>query len=298
MTPFRFDMRTGVVASLVLFGLVVAAGCGDAKDEAPSEDEALKRKLEQQAAARADKASVTFGAIHHHQGDAEPGGPWTVEVQGNETSKKIRIDEAYLVMAAFELHACEPGRDGYEPSGNPELINGLYDLLVPPVSAHVPSSATRLGTPYVEDLLAKPGSAKIIGEIAPPLGRWCRVVPVVAPADSDVMNSTSVRTEEMVGTSLLIRGATKQAGQSDEEWTSFTWKTDARTTVDLQAIDPRSGESPLGLESSGASAMLLVDKTLGPDTFGVDEAIDKPGPKAAEAILKKLTDTFEIHTFN
>ena len=44
--------------------------------------------------------------------------------------------------------------------------------------------------------------------------------------------------------------------------------------------------------------MLLVDKSLGPDTFGVDEAIESPGPKAAEAILKKLTDTFEIHTFN
>jgi hypothetical protein len=296
MTPNLSDIRLGGAAAMVAVLILLCTGCGDAKE--PSGDEALKRKLEQQAAARADKASVTFGAIHHHRGGAEPGGPWTVEVQGDETSKEIRIDEAYLVMAAFELHACEPGQDGYKPSGNPELINGLYDLLVPPVSAHVPSSATRLGTPYVEDLLAKPGSAKIIGEIAPPLGRWCRVVPVVAPADSDVMNSTSVRTEEMVGTSLLIRGATRKAGEKDGDWKPFTWKTDARTTVDLQAVDPRSGESPIGLESSGASAMLLVDKSLGPETFGVGEAIETPGPKAAEAILKRLTDTFEIHTFD
>ena len=79
----------------------------------------------------------------------------------------------------------------------------------------MPSSAIRLGTLYVEDLLGKPGSANILGEVAPPPMRYCELYTVIAPADDDVINLTDVATEELEGKSAMLAVIPSSSPRSD-----------------------------------------------------------------------------------
>lgn len=294
-------VSTFVAAALVGWALLaagVAGGCNSPpaeRGQSAGEDEALKRRLERRAAARPDKASATFGAIHHHADAVPVGGPVRVEV----ADKTVEIAGAYLVLSAMELHACLPGDPGYEPSGDPSLLNDLRDWITPVfigrAHAHVPSSATRLGTPFVEDLLSPSDRARIIGEIAPPLAQWCTVAAVVAPADDDVLNTTDLSTEAAVGASLVVRGRWRhQRKDEGDGWRDFEWRTDTARAVEMPAVDPRSGQSPLVLDAPGDSVMLLIDKDVTPETFAVDPTAEDP----AATVLKRLTDTFQIHQFD
>ena len=278
-----FAIRPFVWGCLVLAGALV--GCRDATEETDS-DRALRRKLERQAAARPPEASLRLGVIHHLDG-IPSGGPveWTME------GTTVQIEEAYLVVSAIEAHACEPGVDDYKTPAGPRMLNDLSDWVVSHAYAHVPSSATRLGTPFVENLLGESGRAQIIGSIAPPPAAYCELHAIVAPADRDVANSTSVRTEAIRGKSLLVRGRTRVDGADD--WEDFEFGTDSARAIELRAINPSTGESPLVLDSSTASAMLLIDKRVDPTLFEVAEY----DTAAANTILERLIDRFEIHTF-
>ncbi len=264
--------------------LVVLGGC---RGDAPDDDESLKRRLERQAASRADKASANIGAIHHVEGiSGEP--PVRVDLQEGGA---LEIEEAYLVVSAVEMHACEPGVDDYDAPDGP-LLNDLWPLIGGTAHAHVPDSATRLGTPYVENLLAEPGRASVVGELAPPLAAYCRIVAVLAPADGDVYNTTGLATDEIVGHTLLVRGRHRSGPEAD--WNAFEITSEAARPVELEAIDPRTGDSPLVFASRDAGAMLLVDKTLRPETF----ATAPDAPEAGRRILDRLAESMRLHEFD
>jgi hypothetical protein len=275
---------------VILFAATAAAqffGCDQpAKDDAPG-DEALKARLEARAAARPARASMSFGYIHTLEGIPE-GGPVLVET---DEGAQIEIQKAYLVISAVEAHLCEPtpGKQGYL-----EPMKRLHDWLIPSAHAHVPSSATRLGTPFVEDLLA-PGRARIVDEIAPPMGSYCALYAVASPADDDVINLSGLDTAEIVGKTLLLRGRYRPA--DDDAWQPFSSASSAREVIKIDAVDPRTGASPLKLDEADSSRMLLLDKVVSPDIFAGIRPQQLDGPAAADLVLERLEDRLEIHQF-
>lgn len=280
--------RPPIILAAIFSLIVVLPACQGSTDDG---DEARKRRLERQAAQRPNKAKVDIGAIHHFEGVA-PGGPVRTELDDGTT---LEIREAYLVVSAVELHACEPGLDDYESPDGPvlnDLVPDLWPLVGGTARAHVPDSSTRMGTPFVEDLLAEPGRARIAGELAPPLAAYCRAAAILAPADRDVANTTDVATSAIDGHTLLIRGRRRPDPEAD--WTSFEFTTDVARAIEFPARDPRTGQTPLVLDNPQASSMLLVDKLLRPSTFATDLDADDAG----EAIVDRLADTLQTHTYD
>lgn len=291
------------VGLLVL--LALGAGCDSSESEA---GRSLESKLEARAERRPQRAKVTLGHIHHfrdtdhsrdtgHSRDTddrpeekntETDSPPRIRAQLED--RRVEIDGAYLVVSAIELHACVPGVDDYESPG-PPLLNGIWNHLVGNAHAHVASSSTRLGTPYIENLLAEPDRAKIVGEIAPPLAAYCRMAAVTAPADEDVRNSTDLPSDEIVGSSLLVRGRWRR--DDEETWNSFEFTTEAARVFEFDAIDPRTGDAPLMVESKTDEKMLLVDKQLGPATF----AVDPTDPDAGPTVLERIGASMEVYEF-
>lgn len=275
-------LRLPIIAPLTLL-LCLGAGCRDSGGET---DRDLARQLERRAASRPKKASVTLGSIHHFDGISADE-PVAAELGD---AGRIEVRAAYLVVSAVELHACEPGLDDYDSPGAP-LLNSIWPLFGGTARAHVPSSSTRLGTPFVDDLLGKPDSASIVGEISPPLAAYCRLYAVVAPADRDVVNSTSLPTDDIVGKSLLVRGRFKP--KPDADWRDFEIAADTARPIEINAVDPQTGQSPLVLKSPDRSVMLLLDKTIRPSTFSTDPTADH----AASDILDRLAETLRVHTY-
>ncbi len=235
------------------------------------------------------RAAMNFGYYHSLDG-VKPGGPITVTTA---KGAQIEIQQAHMVIAAVEVHLCEPktAANGVKEG----LLEPLEDLLVPPAYAHVPSSATRLGIPFVEDLLSK-GRARIVGEIAPPLANYCKLYAIVSPADRDVLNqSSTLDTGDIVGKSMLLSGRWRP--DKDAQWTPFTSSTDTRDVVAIKATDPNTGASPLKLEQPGDSRMMLIDKTISPALFKglTPEQLDGPG--AAKLVLGRLEAGLHIRQF-
>lgn len=282
-SPSRTPIASLFAAALGVC-LLLAGACSGESGES---DEAMKARLERQAAARPKKAGLKIGVIHDNDG-AAPDGPLAVDL---EDGTELRIEQAHLVVSAVEVHACEPGRDDYESPGEP-LLNQLWPLIGGTAHAHVPDSSTRMGTPFVEDLLGEPDRARIVGEIAPPLAAYCRLYAVVAPADADVVNTTGLSTDAIAGHSLLVRGRKRTGPEAD--WQPFTITSDLARPVELEAIDPNTGNSPLVLESPDATAMVLIDKTIAPAVFAVHpEAKD-----AGKTIIRRLADRMRVHRYD
>ena len=135
------------------------------------------------------------------------------------------------------------------------------------------------------------GDTRIVGEIAPPLAAYCRLYAVVAPADADVVNTTGLATDAIAGHSLLVRG--KQRAGPDGEWQPFTITSDAARPIELEAIDANTGKSPLVLDSPQATAMMLIDKVIGPAVFRVDPAAKDAGAH----IIDRLGERMRVHRF-
>lgn len=267
--------RTGwllaVVFTAATFVAVVSTGCraGDSETRAAPE-----------------RAKVEVGTIHQWAGD---GAEESIRVE-SPGGGLLEIEEAYIVVSAVELHACVPGRDGYDRRGRP-LLNGLFELAVPPVRAHVPSSTTRLGTPFVDDLVGRPGRAQIAGALAPPYGAYCRAYAVVAPADRDVVNSTPLATDEIVGASVVVRG--RQRGADAEGWRPFEIRGATRQVVGIDVVDPATGEGPLVVTPEDSSAMVLFEMVLDGEVFAVDPEADD----AAETVVEQVADRTSAYTY-
>jgi hypothetical protein len=276
-------MRHLTATLLILLLATIATAC-----EPADQDAALKRQLEEQASQRAPRASMSFGYIHELDG-VDEGGPVTV---AGDTGTEIEIQEAHLVISAVEAHLCEPkvAATGAK-EGRWQPIESIF---IGRAHAHVPSSATRLGTPFVEDLFAA-GRARIVGEISPPLGEYCRLYAIVSPADDDVLNLGDLAVDDILGRSLLLRGRWRES--ADAEWQPFSSASEARNVVELDAIDPNTGESPLRLDDPSESRMLLVDKTISPALFEGITPEQLQDSAAANTVLERLQEGLHIRKF-
>lgn len=310
---FRILARhPGAAARAALLAAVLGALCGfisacepGSQTEELSADQALKASLEAAASKREARATLSFGFIHQLD-DIPAGGPVSLELADGT---RVEVQQAYLVVSAIEAHLCEPaapaesGHNGVSPAraAPPTVLTRLADWMLAPAYAHVPSSATRLGTPFVEDLLA-PGQARVIDEIAPPMAVYCSLFAVVSPADDDIVNLTDLSTDEIVGKTMLLRGRLRpgdggtQAAQ-DSAWQDFESASEARDLIHIDAIDPQTGQAPLHLDSANASRMLLLDKRVSADLFDGLSHQHFMGPEAANQVLKRLEERLKIYQF-
>jgi hypothetical protein len=140
---------------------------------------------------------------------------------GNQVSVSIRLigDAAALSVEAVELRAC--------------------DAAAPTRSfAHTASSPTRSGEPHVVNA----GAAQTLATLEPAPGRYCALILVIGPADSDAVNVD----ENMVGQSVRV-GQTKIAGSTSvvtllqplelEKVKSVTLQVDFDTSLWLNGVD-------------------------------------------------------------
>ena len=265
-----------VLAALVLFG-----AC-EPGDDSQRQRQSTIEALQERAQLRPRSPETNFGYIHHLREplDHRPGSPLSLQIDGAE----VEIDDMALVISAIELHRC---------SVTNTLSRSVLELLIPSAHAHVPSSATRFGTPWVEDLLATPGSARMIGGIAPPPGTYCELHVILAPADDDVINITPVDPEDIEDHTFLARGRWRPNPNSP--WNTFTWSDQRRQPVALPMIDPRSGASPVELHDPEAQVLFLLDKTLSEDLLQ-QVRIEDSGPSFT-AFLDGLIETFSIYQY-
>lgn len=240
---------------------------------------------------------MSFGYIHTLE-DIEPDCPVAVRGAGGID---IEIHGAFLVVSAIEVHLCESARlnrpgDSINQAHNPGARFGwLYDWLIPQAQAHVPSSATRLGTPFVEDLLAQ-GRARIIDEIAPPLATYCAFFAVIAPADDDVINLSGLQRADIVGKSMILRGRWRPDASAD--WQPFESASTRRDVIRLDAMDPKTGGTPLTLGAEDPERMVLLDKRISPDLFEGLSAAQLDTPVAADLLLDRLEPRLKIFEFD
>lgn len=196
-------LRATVCLGVIAVGLM---GCDGGASSASSDE----------ASWEAPRVSIGLRTVRD---DARP---LSFEVQDTEYT----LDAAVLSVAAVELHLCANARDTFK------WINEAH--------AHVPSSATRLGTPAVDDVFTPSAGARIFGEISPPVGRYCEAHVVLAPADDDVMNLTAISTEVLDGYTAVVAGQRSVDGESEEA----LWTTDAQRVVmvPLEAFELSEGE--------------------------------------------------------
>jgi hypothetical protein len=231
----------------------------------------------------ATRGKVTLGVIRH--------GATAQKGVLRLTSERhiLELSTFYMVVGDLELHACVDA---------PEKKAAL-DWIIPSAYAHVPESATRLGTPTLVDMLGKTGRARIIGEVAPPLGTYCSLRVVVAPADEDVVNLSELTPDALTGRSVLIEG--RWRGAQDEE-SPGAWRSFSHQFTDASVWHVRLPE-PIALERGEESAFVLVDSVLDDtlaDALGAwMDTHDTEGPDGeaiAAQILRLVGDTQRRYT--
>lgn len=161
-----------------------------------------------------------------------------------EDGTELVVESWTVVMSAVELHLCE--------------TSWWRRALVGDAWAHVSDSTTRLGTPVAEDVTRGTGGARIVGEVAPPRGVYCRAYAVFTPADDDVMNYAMVSQAEVEGHTALVRGHVKASGG---EPVPFEWSWDGVKAVSI-ALDG------VEMQSDTAQFQLLVDKRVDSGLLG------------------------------
>lgn len=188
---------------------------------------------------------------------------------------KLHLDQLVWVISDVELHACERA----------ERFS-----LIPSAYAHVPDSATRLGAPFVEDLLSPEGKANIVGELAPPYGEYCTMYIIIAPADDDIINTTAISTKQIEGYSYLIKG--KRQRQPDGPWEDFEIKGKDKLIFKFAlSMDPK-GKTPLKINAKESGFLLIdkrIDQALYDQHFGT-QTLDTStlGPNLMRAIGQRL----------
>lgn len=221
---------------------------------------------------RVARAKVTLGTIHH--------GDFSAPARVERGEAALEITRLAVVISDLELHTCAPPLQASLP-------------FVREAHAHVPDSATRLGTPFVEDLLGRTGKALIIGEVAPPVGDFCELWVILAPADEDVMNLTELDTGEVVGESFLLKGRWRP--RADAEWRPFSHALALKRAWRVELIDPREGTSPLSLPEDGDSAFILLDKRVDASLLDGMDFASLETPAGAEALADRLASRLKIY---
>lgn len=179
-------------------------------------------------------------------------------------TQEYEIDQFVVSVSAVEIHLCEV-------AANP---------FVSTAHAHVPSSATRLGTPVVDDVLRGGGSARIFGEIAPPAGDYCEVYVVVTPADEDIVNLTGVPLDLIVDHTAVAVGRIREAGG---DWRDEVWTTDVSKLIRVDASFRLS---------AGEQAQLILTKAMTDDEL---VAPDDDTPGVADRLLDNVLETYRYY---
>ncbi|RAL25007.1 hypothetical protein DL240_01995 [Lujinxingia litoralis] len=266
-----------ILLTMMLPAALLSAGCSDtASDEART-----IKELEARAQSRPRQVELSLGYLHHHGPD------WPVDNVriGGPQGQEAELSRLLVVTSAVEFHLCAPTNT---------LGAWLYEQAIPTAAAHVPSSANRLGTPYVEDLLGPARATRMVGGVAPPVGDYCEMHVLLTPADDDIINLTDVPTSELEGHTALIEGRWRPT--SDSDWQGFRWTYARHRIASTPLFNPKDGSAPLALTSPEQTALLLVDKTLTTDdlqaaTWSAD------GPDFAP-VLDRIIHAIRLYRFD
>lgn len=225
------------------------------------------------------RGKVTLGVIHHNT--STPSEESDRNTQQHRTFKnehiELQLEQFALTIADIELHAC---------SSQEKIARITLPPLIPSAHAHVPESSTRLGTPTVEDLLARAGKATILGEVAPPLGHYCKLRVILAPADDDVINlNEQIQTSEMLNHVIWLKGKWRPLGSEAPQWTSFEYKTTTPLAVEVLL------DEPINLTKQKSSAFVLIDKPLGEELVNaLEEPLSEQTPSAIQGALTRYLE--------
>ena len=223
---------------------------------------------------------VTLGVIHHA---ADRSADRNTPIGSIERADGLlRLGVLAIVIAEIELHTC---------AFAPPAEAGLW--FVPEARAHVPSSATRLGAPFVEDLLGRPDRAQIFGEIAPPVPHdYCHLWAIVAPADEDVVNTTQdVDTQTIVGHSAIVEGAWRATREAPWQPFSYTLDMRARYPVTLS----KGGQKKAALTEREQSAFWLIDKTIDARLLEQLDPSSMASVEGAETLIARVGEQLTLY---
>ncbi len=288
------NRRIFCVSIFCIVALIGSMACERANDP----DHQLRRRLEAQAASEVASVTVSIGYIHQFQTPQATPSPEGSEPPSDrilraraKNNEEIEITEFYLITSAVELHICE---QGYDPTFG--RLERIQQWLIPSAYAHVPSSATRLGVPFVENLLAAQNQARIVGSIAPPVYDYCRMYAILSPADDDILNLTKLDTEQIEHKTMRVAGRFRV--DTEQEWQPFVLESDERRVVEMKLIAPDTGKQPLSLAVSKGHALILIEKTVGRDLFTDIEIDSLLDGTAASTVLDRVISSFRIHEFS
>ncbi|TXD35376.1 hypothetical protein FRC98_16300 [Lujinxingia vulgaris] len=267
-----------LTAFVSLVALALLVGCEGAP--ADGTDQTI-RELEARASKRAPQIEVSMGYLHHHGQDWPEG---EVRIEGPDGQEAV-LTRLLVVTSAVELHLCAPTNT---------LGATLYDLLLPTAHAHVPSSATRQGTPYVEDLLGPARATRMVGGIAPPPGDYCEMHVLLTPADDDIINLTGVPTSELDGLTALVDGRWRPS--PEEPWQEFRWTHRGVHIARTPLLNPKDGSAPLALNAPDDTALLLIDKSLSLTNLQ-NTRWSADGPDFTP-VMHELPDRIELYRFD
>lgn len=277
---------------------IMAAALFTACERANDPDQQLRRRLEAQAASEVASVTVSVGYIHKFQ--APPQAPDLASATTPpdrilraraKNNEEIEVTEFYLITSAVELHICE---QDYDPTFG--RLERIQQWLIPSAYAHVPSSATRLGVPFVEDLLAVQNQARIVGSIAPPVHDYCRLYAILSPADDDILNLTQLDTEQIEHKTMRVVGRFR--ADAEQEWQPFLLESNERRVVEMKLIAPNTGKQPLSLAASKGHALVLIEKTVGHELLDDIESEALLDGTAASTVLDRVISSFRIHEFS
>lgn len=270
--------RFALCALATIAALQFLTACDDAPSDGATD---TIRQLEARARERAPRVEVSMGYLHHHGDDW----PQDQAILTGPEGQEAELTRLLVVTSAIELHLCAPTNT---------LGALLLDALVPTAHAHVPSSATRQGTPYVEDLLGPARATRMVGGIAPPQGDYCEMHVLLTPADDDIINLTGVPTSELEGLTALVEGRWRPT--PDTPWKEFRWTYQGTQIARVPLLNPKDGSAPLVLNDPEDTALLLIDKSL--SLTDLQRARWSASGPDFEPFISRLTDQISLYRFD
>ncbi len=187
----------------------------------------------------------------------------------------VHLTKAFLTTESAEIVPC---------GSTASLLDGVRGAFrIRSAFAHSTASPTKIGAPFVEDLLAATDVSTAFGALAPPPAKYCTLRYSVGAADDDAPGLPA--DGSMVGKSLYIVGDyTLPSGAAP---TAFSIEASA-------AFDRDLAFEPLDLSASGAhAATLVVDKGMEHWFDGIDFATVSDDARA-RAVLTQVQSSLTV----
>jgi len=111
------------------------------------------------------------------------------------SGKRVTLRRGFVVIQSVEIFSCA-------------AQTRWWQRLTPISTAHAHGveTPTRFAVPQVESLLRPAGEMRVLGELAPPPGSYCRVRVVFGPADADAEGLPNEAGVDLVGKSFWVEG--------------------------------------------------------------------------------------------